>query len=162
MKRILSVVVVLVTVLLLLSAFNPRKKGLKAGNLAPEIELCDTTLSSFGLGKGGYTLLHFWASYDALSRIANIRYNRVVEETGDAQLRYIAVSYDRNAALFGEIVKRDGVNAACQYYDRSGKRSSLYERYRLSTGFASYLIAPDGTIVAENPSPQTLANILGR
>lgn len=162
MKRIVSIVVVLVIVLFLLSAFNPRKKGLKAGNIAPEIELCDTTLCSFGLADSGYTLLHFWASYDAPSRIANIRYNHAIEESGNTQLRYIAISYDRNAALFDEIVKRDGVNAACQYYDKSGKSSSLYERYRLSKGFASYLISPDGTIVAENPSPQTLANILGQ
>ena len=157
MKRILSIVVILVTVLSLLSAFNPYKKGLKTGNIAPEIELCDTTLRV----ADGYTLLHFWASYDAPSRIANIRYNRVVEELGDARLRYVAVSYDRNAALFSEIVKRDGVNTACQYYDQSGKSSSLYEHYRLNKGFTSYLIAPDGTIAAENPSPQTLANILG-
>ncbi len=159
MKKILSVGVILVVVLLLLSAFNPRTRGLKPGYFAPEVTLGDTTF--FDETEGRYLLLNFWASYDAPSRIANIRYSDAMKAIDSTQLRYVAISYDRSAALYDEIVKRDGVNTTCQYYDPSGEGSTLYEHYRLSKGFASYLIAPDGRIVAHNPNPETLAQILG-
>lgn len=161
MKKVFSIVVVGVAVLLLLSAFSPRKRGLKPGNMAPEVALADTTLLSAGLLDGRYTLLNFWASYDASSRIANICYDEAVSAFDSTRVRYIAVSYDRCAELFDAITKRDGLSMASQYYDRSGEHSPLYRHYRLQNGFESYLIAPDGTIVAQNPDLPTLAKILG-
>lgn len=162
MKKLFSIVVILVAVLVLSSAFNPYKRGLKPGNIAPDVELGDTALYENSAVNGRYTLLHFWASYDAPSRIANIRYNNMVEELSTTKLRYIAVSYERNIALFDEIVKRDGVNVDCQYYDTAGEGSSLYNHYRLSKGFTSYLIDADGTIVAKNPSLQLLTSVFGQ
>lgn len=161
MKKVFSIVVVVVAVLLLLSAFNPRKRGLKLGNMAPEVELADTKLLSSELPDGRYTLLTFWASYDASSRIANICYDEAISALDSTRVRYIAVSYDRCAELFDAITQRDGVSMENQYYDKAGKHSSLYRHYRLDKGFACYLIAPDGTIVAQNPDLPTLAKILG-
>ena len=92
MKKVFSIVVVGVAVLLLLSAFSPRKRGLKPGNMAPEVALADTTLLSAGLLDGRYTLLNFWASYDASSRIANICYDEAVSAFDSTRVRYIAVS----------------------------------------------------------------------
>lgn len=162
MKNIVSIVVVVAVTLALTSAFAPQKTGLKQGYIAPEVVLADTTLFVVDEAYEGYTLLHFWASYDAPSRIANIRYSNAIEQLGDSKMRYIAVSYERNEALYGEIVKRDSLLSATQYYDAAGEGSQLYNRYRLNKGFATYLIDATGKIVARNPSTQTIEKILGQ
>ena len=161
MKKIVSIVVVVAVLLALTSAFAPEKTGLKQGRIAPEVTLAETTLYAVDEAYEGYTLLHFWASYDAPSRIANIRYSNAIEQQGDNKVRYIAVSYERNEALYGEIVKRDNLLPDTQYYDAAGEGSQLYSRYRLNKGFATYLIDADGKIVAHNPSTQTIEKILG-
>ena len=162
MKKFVSFVVVLFMILVLPSAITPQYKGLKIGNQAPELVLPDMTLSVEGMDAQGYTLLHFWASYDAPSRIANIRYNDVIESLHGTPVRYVAVSYERNKELFQEIVRRDEVTLSNQYYDEAGEESELYVRYRLNKGFATYLIDASGTIVAHNPDKDTLAAILGK
>lgn len=162
MKKIVSIVVVVAVTLALTSAFAPQKTGLKQGYTAPEVILADTTVFAAGKSDKGYTLLHFWASYDAPSRIANIRYSNAIEQLGDNKVRYVAVSYERNEALYGEIVKRDNLLPATQYYDAVGEGSQLYNRYRLSKGFATYLIDASGKIVAQNPSTQAIEKILGQ
>lgn len=162
MKRIFSFFVVLSFLLLFISANAPRHYGLVCGKLAPEVVLGDSTLYNPIAQQEGYTLLHFWASHDAPSRIANIRYNNVVEQLGNDRLRYIAVSYEGNEILHNEIVRRDKLASASQYYDKGGETSSLYARYRLKKGFASYLIDASGSIIARDPSPQQLEHIMGQ
>ncbi len=162
MKNIISIVVVVAGLLALTSAFAPQKTGLKQGRVAPEVVLADTTVYAADEAYKGYTLLHFWASYDAPSRIANIRYSNAIEQCDSSRVRYIAVSYERNEALYSEIVKRDGLLPATQYYDVAGEGSQLYNRYRLNKGFATYLIDANGKIVAHNPSTQTIEKILGQ
>lgn len=161
MKRFFSFVVVLIFLLALPSAYNPQVKGLKEGYIAPEVVLGDSIVYSSNVAGVGYTLIHFWASYDAPSRIANIKYDNALESIGQDKVRYVAVSYERNKALFGEIVRRDRLESANQYYDMAGENSEVYNLYRLNKVFATYLIDASGTIVAENPSLQTLAQILG-
>lgn len=161
MKKIFSFVVVLTVLLLLSSAIAPQRRGIKVGNWAPEVTCGDTTLFSTDADNNGYTLLHFWASYDASSRIANMMYSRTAQQFDGSQLRYVAVSYERNEALFGEIIKRDNLLSENQYYDPAGSSSHVYERYRLNKGFATYLIDAEGRIVAHNPDKKTIENILG-
>lgn len=161
MKELVSFVVVLVTILVLPSAISPQRSGLKIGNQAPEVVLSDTTLYEADVDAQGYTLLHFWASYDAPSRIANIRYNDVIESLSSNNVRYVAVSLERNKELFQEIVRRDNVALSSQYYNEAGEKSDVFTRYRLSKGFATYLIDASGKIVAHNPDNDTLAKILG-
>ena len=162
MKKILSIVVVLTVLLLLSSAIAPQRRGIKVGSLAPDVMLGDTTLLQQGDTHVGYTLLHFWASYDAPSRIANMMYSKAVEQMDNSRVRYVAVSYERNEALFGEIVKRDNLSVHNQYYDPAGDNSLLYEQYRLNKGFATYLIDAQGTIVAQNPDKTTIEKFLGQ
>lgn len=161
MKNIVSIVVVVAVLLLLPSAFAPQKRGLKEGYFAPEVTVADSTLFTAGQDYPGYTLLHFWASYDAPSRIANIRYSNAIEQCDDNKMRYIAVSYEHNQALYGEIVKRDNLLPSTQYYDTAGKDSQLYGIYRLDKGFATYLIDANGKIVAQNPTTKTIEKFLG-
>ncbi len=162
MKKIFSFVVVLMVLMLLPSAMAPLRRGIKVGCLAPEVKQGDTVLISSSVNNKNYTLLHFWASYDVPSRITNMQYSHAIEQYDSAMIRYIAVSYEHNQVLFDEIIKRDKLSTDNQYYDQAGKRSTLYERYRLNKGFASYLIDAQGIIVAVNPDKNALENILGQ
>ena len=162
MKRFFLFFVVLMGLLLFVSADAPVRYGLKPGRVAPAIVCGDSTLSAASSVPQQYTLLHFWASYDAPSRIANIQYDRVVEQCNSNRLRYIAVSYEHNERLYAEILKRDSVVPHTQYYDKAGSKSSTFARYRLKEGFATYLIDANGTIIDCNPTPQSIEKLLGK
>lgn len=162
MKKIFSFVVILMVLILLPSALAPQRRGIKLGCVAPEVTLGDTVLLSSLTNNKNYTLLHFWASYDATSRIVNRQYSRLVEQYDSTLVRYVAVSYEHYPVLFDEIMKRDKLSIDNQYYDPAGRSSTLYEQYRLNKGFATYLIDTQGTIIAVNPDKTTIENILGQ
>ena len=59
------------------SAFT---EGLRVGEEAPELLLCNQMQPlDLHAPAGAYTLLSFWASYDATSRLTNLSLNRVAE-----------------------------------------------------------------------------------
>ena len=161
MKKIQSVIGVLALVLLFSSAFNPVKTGLEEGEQAPRLSLQNGESSvSLQSLKGRYVLLNFWAGYDAPSRMENIRYARKLDKSGLENISLVSVSFDTNRKVFEEIVKRDGLNAATQFYDKDGSQSDIFDDYRLNKGFVSYLISPEGVIIAKNPNPEHLTKLI--
>ncbi len=151
----------LALVLLFSSAFNPVETGLKEGKQAPKLYVENTagkvTLQEL---KGQYVLLNFWAGYDAMSRMQNVRFAREIDKAGLENISLVSVSFDTNRKVFEETIKRDGLNAATQFYDKDGSRSDIFDNYRLNKGFASYLISPEGVIIAKNPDPEHLTNLI--
>lgn len=105
-------------------------------------------------------MLNFWAGYDAPSRMENIRYARKLDKSGLENISLVSVSFDTNRKVFEEIVKRDGLNAATQFYDKDGSQSDIFDDYRLNKGFVSYLISPEGVIIAKNPNPEHLTKLI--
>ena len=59
-----------------------------------------------------------------------------------------------------ETIKRDGLNTATQFYDKDGSQSDIFDNYRLNKGFASYLISPEGVIIAKDPNPEQLTKLI--
>ena len=161
MKKTKSVIGMLALSLLFSSAFNPNKTGLKEGERAPQLSLqnADDSVSLQSL-KGQYVLLNFWAGYDAPSRMENIRFAREIDKSGLENISLVSVSFDTNRKVFEEIVKRDELDTATQFYDKDGSRSDIFDNYRLSKGFASYLISPEGVIIAKNPNPDQLTKLI--
>ena len=151
----------LALVLLFSSAFNPVETGLKESKQAPKLYVENTagkvTLQEL---KGQYVLLNFWAGYDAMSRMQNVRFAREIDKAGLENISLVSVSFDTNRKVFEETIKRDGLNAATQFYDKDGSRSDIFDNYRLNKGFASYLISPEGVIIAKNPDPEHLTNLI--
>lgn len=137
--------------------------GLSPGSKSPQIKIEEKSFNAKDLDvkAGEYVLLNFWASYDAVSRISNVRFNTIADQQSD-KLHYVSVSYDKNIRVFEETVKLDKVNADYQYFDAAGADSDLYKRFRLENGFANYLIDKDGIIVAKNISPEKLTELLGQ
>lgn len=162
MKKTRSVIGTLALVLLFSSAFNPAvETGLKTGRQAPGLQWQDNgnqvELSAL---RGQYVLLNFWAGYDAASRMRNVRLSREADKEGYENLRFVSISFDTNSKVFEEIVKRDRLNTATQFHDKAGKASDIFDSYRLSRGFTSYLISPEGVIIAKDPSLEQLTKLI--
>ncbi len=161
MKKTKSVIGMLALVLLFSSAFNPVETGLKEGEHAPMLQLqnAEGPVSLQSL-KGQYVLLNFWAGYDAPSRMENIRFAREIDKNRIENISLVSVSFDTNRKVFEEIVKRDRLDTATQFYDKDVSSSNTFDDYRLSKGFASYLISPEGVIIAKNPNPDQLTKLI--
>ena len=147
----------LALVLLFSSAFNPVETGLKEGKQAPMLKLKNSegavTLREL---KGRY----FWAGYDAPSRMENIRFAREIDKSEIENISLVSVSFDTSRKVFEETIKRDGLNTATQFYDKDGSQSDIFDNYRLNKGFASYLISPEGVIIAKDPNPEQLTKLI--
>ncbi|MEG2242042.1 MAG: thioredoxin family protein [Muribaculaceae bacterium] len=160
MKKSLSVIVTLVMLFIFSSSYTNKVSDGKIGFTAPNFALSNTdTTMSLQRMKGKYVLLSFWSSADAGSRISNIEYNNFAKNNSK-NLHLVAVNYDRSEAIYREIMSRDKLDAKAQFYDHEGSRSQLFENYHLDQGLKSYLINPEGEIIAQNPSAQQLTQLI--
>lgn len=137
--------------------------GLNPGDLAPGIEsLGNENIFSFQNHSGQYTLLNFWAAYDAESRAHNVRLMNEIYKTGSEKLVVRSISMDENKSIFAETVKSDKLDETTQFQEEQGRESVLYKEYRLDKGFKSYLIDDKGMIIAADLTPEKLAEVLNR
>ena len=105
-------------------------------------------------------MLNFWAGYDAPSRMENIRFAQEIDKSEIENISLVSVSFDTSRKVFEETIKRDGLNKATQFYDKDGSQSDIFDNYRLNKGFASYLISPEGVIIAKDPNPEQLTKLI--
>ncbi|MDE6644553.1 MAG: hypothetical protein K2J97_00525, partial [Muribaculaceae bacterium] len=66
---------------------------------------------------------------------------------------------DSNTRMFEEIVKRDRLTRANQFNISGEKASFVVENFQLSDQPKSFLIDPEGRIIAVNPTPDQLNRI---
>lgn len=159
-------IIVFFAVLLLLgsAATNNAIDGVK-GFQAPifKVERNDSVVSLDDM-RGHWVLLQFWSSSDAPSRIAGKQYTAIEQKLNDGQsaerFHLLSVNMDRSERLFREIVRRDNLNAETQFRAQGEEASKIIDAYRLDNGFQSFLIDPQGKIVATNPDPETVARIV--
>lgn len=137
-------------------------EGTNPGDLAPRIEIQgnDAAKIHFQNPQGTYTLLNFWAAYDAESRARNILLWNKVNKLGAGKVAFRSVSFDTKEAIFTETVRADHLDALTQFWDSRGKASDCYREYGLDKGFKNFLIDSEGVIVATNLTPDRLAEIL--
>jgi hypothetical protein len=141
-----------------------RSEGLSPGDLAPKVEsLENDECIGFTNRKGGYTLLNFWAAYDAESRLRNVAFAHAAAKTG-GKVSLQSVSLDESRAVFAGTVKMDRLETASQHLAIYTKHSSLFRKYGLrkegKQKFENYLVDSEGMIVAKNISPGDLAKLL--
>lgn len=157
---VLSVVVVLST----MSSATKESistEGTNPGDLAPRIEsLGNEQGFSFQNYSGRYTLLNFWAAYDAESRVRNVILWNEVNKMSAGRVDMYSVSFDEKESIFAETVKMDGLTDTKQIHEKLGKKSKLYQKFNIRKGLKSYLIDDKGVIVAENVTPEKLIEIL--
>lgn len=132
-----------------------------AGMRAPELMVPQAdSLISEDRQSGDYTLLCFWSSTDAASRRDANLYTAWLRANADAPVKVIGVNFDDSESLFNEIVRRDSLVAADQFYVSGDTAALVAREYGLSKGeFGSVLIGPDGKIVQANPTEEFLSTL---
>lgn len=162
MKKTLSYIAFFAAVVLLISAYSERVVKAEKGYTAPEIEMLanDSVNVSLHNLRGNYVLVNFWDSSNAVSRIAAGEYDRFLHANPPHSFSLLSVNTDENPEIFREVVKKDNLDPLTQFHISQTKAKNLSSNYRLDKGFSSYLIDPQGKIVAVNPSVTTLEKYL--
>ncbi|MDR3194966.1 MAG: thioredoxin family protein [Tannerella sp.] len=132
-------------------------EGHRPGDMAPKIKPEGSREAvDFANQTGRYTLVNFWATYDAVSRIRNMQLGRKAGELDSTRLLLCSVSLDEKAVIFAETLKTDGLDTSGQWF--AGKeRSTLIRKYRLKNRFTNFLVDDRGVIVATGLSVQQLS-----
>lgn len=108
--------------------------------------------------SGRYTLVHFWASYDAKSRAEHVRLSEYFGQTVSDKIAYRAISIDPDRAVYEATLKLDQLDPQGQYC-ASDMRQQVLSQYRLTRGLHSYLVDDSGVVVQVDPSLQDLERI---
>jgi hypothetical protein len=140
-------------------------EGYRPGNLAPGIMLLGTGAAdiTFSNNLGNYTLLHFWAAYDAESRMRNVQlWNKLNHGDISSQVKMVSVSMDKFASVFAETVKADKLEGTVQLHEELGERSEAYRKYGLKKGLRNFLIDDKGVIIATDLTPGRLSEVVNK
>ena len=154
--------VVLVFSSLISLSFNKESvqtEKLLSGDKAPQLALCEGVQPlDLQAAPKGFTLLSFWASYDAVSRQNNAALAHLAGKYD--QVKMISVSFDRYASIFRASVKQDGLAESDCFVETAGTDSKAYQTFGLERGFQNYLLDSNGVIVAKNITADELASYL--
>lgn len=162
-----NIYVLIVMVLLLMASAGTKNTkptvGTHLGDLAPSIDfLGNGNEFDFQNPTGRYTLVNFWAAYDAESRVRNIRLWNAISKLDSDRITMYSISMDPKESVFTETVKTDKLEHTNQFHDGLGKKSALFDEYDLQKGFRNFLIDGKGVIVATNVAPEALADMAGK
>ena len=172
--RIKVVTIMMIIGLSFLSFINGTpdpQQGLQVGNRAPRIcaNLIDGTPIDLDSLKGKMVLIDFWASYDANSRIENVRKNIIFNRFENSSFFnaegfvVISISLDRFKTPLRLTIENDELNSFMHMCDYSGQDSELAVTYKVEGNtFPYYLIDGDGRIVASNVSIDDIESTLQR
>ncbi len=134
------------------------KKKLAIGKEAPEIALQNPdgeiiTLSSL---RGNYVLIDFWAAWCRPCRAENPNVVRLYNQYADANFEILGVSLDRTKDKWVQAIAQDGL-PWLHVSDLKYWRSQAALDYQVGAIPATFLIDPDGIIIAKNLRGVTLA-----
>lgn len=127
-----------------------KMKRLAVGSMAPEISLPDPdgniiTLSSF---KGKYVMVDFWAAWCRPCRQENPNVVRMYNEYNSQGFEVLGVSFDRKKDAWVKAIADDKLNWT-QVSDLKYFQSEAALTYNISSIPATYLVGPDGKIIAK-------------
>lgn len=164
MKKIVTIAMLFTVLMVTMSAHTERTHEAAEGYNAPAMTITtnDTTVSLTDM-KGHYVMLTFWDSTDPKSRIAANTYTSLARRgASNERLKVLSVNFDRSERLYREIVRHDGLEDALNVNIAPGQaRETLAAAWNLKSGMKSYLIDPQGKIVAVNPTKDQVKKIIG-
>lgn len=132
---------------------NPQQEleGVSIGAEAPNIELPTPdgkTLSLSSL-RGNYVLLDFWAAWCRPCRVENPNLVDNHKKYNPKGFQIFQVSLDRTAEEWKEAIEKDGLNWH-HVSDLKFWQSEAAQLYNVRSIPASYLIDPEGKVIARN------------
>ncbi len=134
------------------------KKRLAIGKEAPEIELesPDGELIKLSSLRGNYVLIDFWAAWCRPCRAENPNVVRLYNQYSDNNFEILGVSLDRTKDKWVQAIAQDGL-PWLHVSDLKYWRSQAAMDYQVGAIPATFLIDPDGIIIAKNLRGVTLA-----
>lgn len=125
---------------------------------APELSLSDgASTVSLSDRRGEWVLLQFWNSTDTRSRLAA---RDGAELSRDMNISYMLVNLDYSEKLSREVARRDGMPEAARLHAAGASAERIIREYGLSDAMHSYLINPQGRIVARDPEPEAITRLV--
>lgn len=111
--------------------------------------------------SGEYLLIQFWNATDAQSRIKASQFDKLVNEHTFDNLQYAAVYTGEDRDLFKMVVSADDLDMRSQYMlSDSFEAGNISTEFSLSTGNHTFLINPQGRIVAINPTINDIESLI--
>lgn len=126
-------------------------RALSVGQPAPEIELPnpDGTVVKLSDLKGKYVLIDFWAAWCKPCREENPNVVRLYSQYKDKGFEVFGVSLDRTREDWVKAIADDGLEWT-QVSDLKYFNSIAAELYQIEAIPATYMIDPDGNIIAKD------------
>lgn len=157
MNKFFLIIAIVGLLTLFTSAYYTAPADGRIGSKAPSLQLGDTNndLSPLKQHLGEKILLTFWSSDDAQSRLNNLRYDRLSRATG-ASCIHVSVNLDRSESVFNNIVSIDNLNRSAQFCAARDMQDAIIRNWRLEDGYHSFLIDPNGVIIAIDPDAKSL------
>lgn len=138
---------------------------LGTGAIAPDFTLPDPTGQPLALSslRGKYVLLDFWASWCKPCRAENPHVLKAYQRFKDRGLGFtvLSVSLDEQTADWHQAVVQDALPWA-QVADHAGVRGRVGQLYNIVAIPATFLLDPEGRIVATNLRGPALTKELAR
>ena len=126
-------------------------RALSVGQVAPDFELPNPEGKLIKLSdlRGKYVLIDFWAAWCKPCREENPNVVRLYNEYKDKGFEVFGVSLDRSKDDWVKAIKDDGLTWT-QVSDLKYFNSAAAELYKIDAIPATYMIDPDGKIIAKD------------
>lgn len=140
------------------TAFNGRN-GFAVGKYAPDITLqaLDSTSHNVQLSrfKGKYTLVNFWTSDDASSRLSDKEISMAMARSGklNSTINRLSVNLDDDREM-AEQIQRLGTGNGQIYVAANPRKLKRLAKYH--EGVRSVLLDGNGEVIAVNPTIEEL------
>ncbi len=136
-------------------------RALSIGQLAPEISLPNPEGNLVNLSdlRGNYVLIDFWAAWCRPCREENPNVVRLYNQYNDKGFEVFGVSLDRTKEAWIKAIEEDQLNWT-QVSDLKYFNSAAAALYQINAIPATYLLDPEGKIIAKDLRGQSLENKL--
>lgn len=149
----IACVLAIAAVVAFTSSRSSKSSPVAVGRVAPELALGDDSAAvDLKSMRGKTVLVSFWSSADPRSRMANMRYARVLGNDGNDDIVLLSVNFDRSEKLMKMVLEADSLDAGSAHFCQSHERPAIKRAWKIGDELNAYLIAPSGKIAEINPS----------